>query len=280
MSDSYAVLGYPISHSKSPLIHALFADQTKQDIDYQAMEVQPGRFRQAVTEFLSRGGRGLNVTLPFKEEAWSATEIHTARADEAGAVNTIWIDGHKRWCGDNTDGIGLVRDLSVNQGMDLRGRRILVLGAGGAARGIMGPLLDQEPEALLIANRTVSRAEELGRLFAGRGNIRGVGYDNLGRRAFDLIINATSASLSGALPPVSHDVLAPGGACYDMMYGNEPTSFVLWGRRHGASTAVDGLGMLVEQAAESFAIWRGVRPDTASVIAALRAPSPKSDAPA
>jgi len=270
MTDTYGVMGHPISHSKSPLIHAAFARQTGQDMVYQAIHVMPGDFERAVTEFREAGGQGLNVTLPFKEEAWLLSSARTGRAELAGAVNTLWFDEAGRVHGDNTDGVGLVRDLTANHGVSLRGRRVLLLGAGGAARGVVGPLLDEAPQRLVIANRTASRAEDLVRAFAGMGALTGCGLDVLAGLRFDVILNATAASLEGRVPSIPADILTPGGWCYDMMYADQPTAFVRWGREHGAAGAVDGLGMLVEQAAEAFLRWRGVRPDTAPVIAGLR----------
>ncbi len=272
MSDAYGVMGHPISHSKSPAIHAAFSRQTRQDIIYRAIHVQPGEFARAVAGFRDSGGKGLNVTLPFKEEAWALCDVRTERAERARAVNTLWFEAAGLH-GDNTDGVGLVRDLTVNHGMKLRGFRVLLLGAGGAGRGVIAPLLGTELAWLVIGNRTVSKAEELARAFAGAGNVSGCGLDALKGQRFDLIINATSASLSDQVPAIPPDVLVPGGWCYDMMYADGPTAFVRWGRAIGAAGAVDGLGMLVEQAAESFLRWRGVRPETGPVIQALRSES-------
>lgn len=270
MTDTYAVMGHPISHSKSPIIHAAFARQTGQDMVYRAIHVLPGDFERAVTEFREAGGLGLNITLPFKEEAWVLSTALTGRAETAGAVNTLWFDQAGRVHGDNTDGVGLVRDLMTNHGVLLRDRRVLLLGAGGAARGVVGPLLEEGPQRLVIANRTASRAEDLVGAFAGKGALIGCGLDVLAGQSFDVILNATAASLKGQVPAIPTDVLAPGGWCYDMMYADQPTAFVRWGQEHGAAGVVDGLGMLVEQAAEAFLRWRGVRPDTAPVIAGLR----------
>ncbi len=272
MSDAYGVMGHPISHSKSPAIHAAFSRQTGQDIVYRAIHVKPGEFARAVAGFRDSGGRGLNVTLPFKEEAWALCEVRTERARLARAANTLWFDAAGLH-GDNTDGIGLVRDLTGNHGMKLRGLRVLLLGAGGAGRGVVGPLLGGEPACLVIGNRTAAKAEALARAFVGADNLSGCGLEALTGQRFELIINATSASLSDRVPAIHEDVLAPGGWCYDMMYADEPTAFVRWGRAHGAVGAVDGLGMLVEQAAESFFLWRGVRPETVPVIQALRSKS-------
>ena len=269
MSDAYGVMGHPISHSKSPAIHAAFSRQTGQDIVYRAIHVNPGEFARAVAGFRDSGGRGLNVTLPFKEEAWALCDVRTERAERARAVNTLWFEA-TGLCGDNTDGVGLVRDLTVNHGLKLRGSRVLLLGAGGAGRGVIAPLLEAGLACLVVGNRTGPKAEELARAFTGAENISGCGLDALAGQRFDLVINATSASLTGQVPAIPRDVLAPGGWCYDMMYADEPTAFVRWGQAHGAAGAVDGIGMLVEQAAESFLRWRGVRPETAPVIRALR----------
>jgi len=269
--DRYAVVGHPIAHSKSPRIHGLFARQTGQDLVYEAMDVEPGRFAAAVSEFRADGGRGLNVTVPFKEEAWALAGQRSSRAERAGAANTLVLDGERPIFGDNTDGLGLVRDLTVNQGVALEGRRLLLVGAGGAARGVLEPLLEQRPALLVIANRTPEKAVELARLFCDLGHVEGCGFPALEGQRFDLVINATAAGLHGEVPPLPADVVAEGGWCYDMMYGSGPTAFVRWARQQGIDHAVDGLGMLVEQAAESFRIWRGVRPLSAPVIAALRA---------
>ena len=272
MSDAYGVMGHPISHSKSPAIHAAFSRQTGQTITYRAIHVMPGEFASAVARFRDSGGKGLNVTLPFKEEAWALCDRRTQRAEQARAVNTLWFDAAGLH-GDNTDGLGLVRDLTVNHGLRLHGLRVLLIGAGGAGRGVVGPLLETDLARLVVANRTPSKARDLAMAFPRAGNLSGCGLDALMGQCFDLIINATSASLSGQVPAIPDGTLALGGWCYDMMYADEPTAFMLWGRARGAAGAVDGLGMLVEQAAESFLRWRGVRPETAPVIEALRSKS-------
>lgn len=264
MTDRYAVFGHPIAHSKSPLIHAAFARQTGQDMAYEAILAPLDGFPGSVAAFIAAGGRGANVTVPFKEEAYKLAGRLSPRAQRAGAVNTLVFDDGI--LGDNTDGAGLVADLTRNLHRALAAKRILLVGAGGAARGVIGPLLDEKPAALIIANRTVSRAQELAELF-GHG-VRGCGFDAVDT-PFDVVINATAASLAGELPPLSPRVFTPGTLAYDMMYGRD-TPFLRFARTHGAATA-DGLGMLVEQAAEAFVLWRGVRPDTAPVIAALRA---------
>jgi shikimate dehydrogenase len=270
MADLYAVMGHPVAHSKSPRIHAAFAAQAGQDIEYRAIEVQPGAFPEAVTAFRVQGGRGLNVTLPFKEEAYALASDRSERAQQARAANTLGFTAEGRVWADNTDGVGLVRDLTLNLGLDLAGRRVLLLGAGGAARGVVGPLVAAGPAQLVIANRTVERGQALARDFRDAGPVSACGFDGLSGRRFDLVINATSASLHGQVPPLPPDLLVPGGWCYDMMYADLPTAFVRWGLAQGAAGASDGLGMLVEQAAESFFLWRGVRPDTAPVISELR----------
>ncbi len=270
MTDHYAVMGNPIAHSKSPRIHMMFAEQTGEQLDYTAMPVAVDAFTAAVTDFFAGGGKGLNITVPFKQQAWSLADVRSPRAGRAGAVNTLSLDRDGDLFGDNTDGAGLVRDLLHNHGAMLQGRRILLLGAGGAARGVIEPLLDERPDLLVIANRTADKAVELARLFCTMGHTEGCGLDDLAGQSFDIIINATAASLSGDVPAISADVITPDSWCYDMMYGDEPTAFMDWAQARGAGHVMDGLGMLVEQAAESFYIWRKVRPDTAPVIAALR----------
>lgn len=264
MTDRYAVFGHPIAHSKSPQIHAAFARQTGQDMSYEAILAPLDGFAGCVANFIAAGGRGANVTVPFKEEAFRLANRLSRRAERAGAVNTLTFDDGI--LGDNTDGAGLVSDLTRNLHCALAGKRILLVGAGGAARGVVEPLLEQQPARLVIANRTVSRAQELADLF-GRG-VTACGFDTTGG-PFDLVINATAASLAGELPPLSPAIFTSDTLAYDMMYGRD-TPFLAFARVQGAATA-DGLGMLVEQAAEAFFVWRGVRPDTAPVIASLRA---------
>ena len=270
MSDRYAVMGHPIAHSKSPFIHRRFAAQTGEPVAYDALLVEPGGFRAAVERFRAQGGGGLNVTIPFKEEAFVLASRRTGRAERAGAVNTLWFEG-AAVCGDNTDGVGLVRDLTRNLGVDVEARSVLLLGAGGAARGVIGPLLDEKPRRIAITNRTASRAVELAGRFAPQGPVSAVALDALPADGFDIVINATAASLSGELPPMPRGTLRTGGIAYDTAYAANPTPFVEWGAREGASVATDGLGMLVEQAAESFRLWRGQEPSTGPVIDALRA---------
>ncbi|MDD5215775.1 MAG: shikimate dehydrogenase [Methylococcales bacterium] len=266
-TDKYAVFGSPINHSKSPKIHQLFAKQTGQDLEYSAQEVNAESFVKAVTDSFVQGGKGLNCTVPLKELAWQFSDEKTNRANSAKAVNTLIKQADGSILGDNTDGVGLVRDLTLNHGIELRGKRILILGAGGATRGIISPLLDEKPECLIVANRTVEKAWELAIEF--NHSFSGCGFDDLHEEPFDLILNATSASLSGELPPISQHLLAKNGVCYDLAYGNEPTAFVQWGKAQNARQSLDGLGMLVEQAAEAFFLWRGVRPETKVVIELL-----------
>jgi shikimate dehydrogenase len=270
MTDQYAVIGNPIEHSKSPLIHAAFAQQTGEDIHYGRLLGDIDAVERDMAAFFDAGGRGLNVTVPFKERACAFADSLSERARAAGAVNTLIAEpGGVR--GDNTDGAGLVRDLGCNHSFNLAGARILLLGAGGAVKGVLRPLLDAGPATLLIANRTVAKATALAATVAGDGAaVRGCGFDDLAGQRFDLIINGTAAGLSAQVPDIPDDCLADGGWTYDMLYASEPTLFVEWGRAHGAARALDGLGMLVEQAAESFRLWRGVMPDTAAVIDSLR----------
>ena len=270
--DRYAVIGNPIAHSKSPWIHAAFAAQTGQALQYEALLAPLDGFATTVANFRLAGGRGANVTVPFKLEAHALADRLSARAQAAGAVNTL-IFGEDGISGDNTDGIGLVRDLRDNLGCPLRGRRVLLLGAGGAARGALLPLIDEAPASLFIANRTAARAVELADSFgeaAGALPLAGGGFAELAGQTFDVVINASSASLADEAPPLPEDVYAPGALAYDMMYAAEPTAFLRAARAQGVERLSDGLGMLVEQAAESFALWRGVRPQTAPVLAALR----------
>ncbi|RTZ72036.1 MAG: shikimate dehydrogenase [Gammaproteobacteria bacterium] len=271
MTDRYAVIGNPIEHSKSPFIHQAFAGQTGEALTYGRILGDPEDFAGSVRDFLARGGKGLNVTVPFKEEAWRLADELTSRARVAGAVNTLVLQPDGNLLGDNTDGVGLVRDLVQNHGFDFRGKRVLLLGAGGASRGVVRPLLEQHPALLVIANRTAEKARALADELRDEGvEVKGCGLDELPGMQFDLIINGTAAGLKGQVPHIPDDCLAPGGWVYDMMYASEPTAFVRWGQAHGAEKALDGLGMLVEQAAESFRLWRGVKPETREIIDALR----------
>jgi len=270
--DQYAVLGNPIAHSKSPRIHTLFAQQTRQRMVYTAIQVDPGGFKQAVGNFQASGGKGLNVTVPFKREAWELVNELSARAQRAGAVNTIALRADGTLFGDNTDGVGLIRDLRENHRATIEGKRVLILGAGGAVRGVLEPLLAERPASLVIANRTADRATELTREFAALGLVSDCGFHALPGQQFDLLINGTSASLQGDMPALPIELLMPGAFCYDLMYSAQPTVFMNWAQQHGAGQVADGLGMLVEQAAEAFFIWRGVRPNTRPVIDLLRTP--------
>jgi len=265
MTDRYAVIGHPVSHSKSPWIHAEFARQTRQDLDYGRIEAPLDGFARTLADFRAAGGRGANITLPFKDQAFRYCEGEvTDRAQAVGVVNTLVFQGGKVR-GDNTDGVGLLRDLTVNHGCAIAGKRVLLMGAGGAAQGVLAPLLQARPARLVIANRTADKARALARRYgAGAGG----GYEALRGEQFDLLINATSASLADTAPPLPAGVFAPGALGYDMVYGRD-TPFLALARAAGAA-AHDGVGMLVEQAAESFQLWRGVRPDTAPVLAALR----------
>lgn len=278
MTDRYAVIGNPIAHSKSPLIHAAFARQTGQDLDYGRILGDRDDFAGDVRRFLVEGGRGLNVTVPFKEAAWALADELSPAAASAGAVNTLTVLEGGRLRGDNTDGVGLVRDLVANHGFAFREARVLLLGAGGAARGVLLPLLATGLASLTLANRTAAKARELAAAI-GDARVDAGGLEDLAGQQFDLIINATAAGLDGAVPDLPADCLAPGGWTYDMLYGDRPTPFCAWGQARGAARALDGLGMLVEQAAESFWLWRRVRPSTAPVIQWLRAGAPPERRP-
>jgi shikimate dehydrogenase len=264
--DRYAVVGHPVEHSRSPLIHTLFARQTKQNISYELMDAAPGELEAAVRTFAAEGGKGLNVTVPHKEAAFALCDELGDAASAAGAVNTITIEG-ARLRGDNTDGIGIVRDITVNQGRVIAESRIVVLGAGGAARGIVGPLLAAGPNEVVVANRNKARAVALIARVGGHRNLRAASFEELAElRPFDMLINATSAGLRGETPPFPTTLIAPHSFCYDLVYSLGDTPFVNWARANGAELAVQGWGMLVEQAAESFYLWRGVRPSTAPIL--------------
>jgi shikimate dehydrogenase len=269
--DAYAVFGHPITHSKSPRIHGLFAEQTGQQLNYVAEDVNGDQFVRCAGDFFRQGGKGLNCTVPLKELACKFADRLTDRARLGKAVNTLTLQTDGSILGDNTDGIGLINDLTVNHGISLDQRRILILGAGGATRGILAPILTQHPATIVIANRTVEKAVTIANEFAELGEVRGCDYPSLNQQSFDLIINATSASLSNQLPPLPEGLLAENGSCYDLAYGNLPTTFVKWGIYHQAEKSLDGLGMLVEQAAEAFLLWRGIRPETVNIIAQLNA---------
>jgi shikimate dehydrogenase len=268
MTDKYAVIGNPIEHSKSPQIHTAFAGQTGEDISYGKILGQS--FNEDVRAFITGGGKGLNITVPFKEDAWRLVDERSPRAETAGAVNTLILLDDGRLRGDNTDGVGLVRDLMGNHAADLADKRILLLGAGGASRGVVRPLLEQRPRQLVIANRTAAKAVALAGELQNLGSVVGCGLNELDGKPFDIIINGTAAGLGGRVPDIPEDCLALDGVVYDMMYSDEPTAFMRWGCEHGAAMALDGLGMLVEQAAESFFLWRNIRPRTEPVIRLLR----------
>ncbi|MGQ0836318.1 MAG: shikimate dehydrogenase [Gammaproteobacteria bacterium] len=267
--DQYGVIGHPVTHSWSPFIHGLFARQTGQAITYRLFDVPPEQFRVRVLEFFGRGGRGLNVTVPHKLAAAELANELTERAERALAVNTLAMQEDNRLLGDNTDGAGLIRDLRENLGVTVADRRVLLIGAGGAARGVLAPLLELDPATLVIANRTPARARRLAAEFLDTGPVYGQGFGELTPPSFDLVINATSASLSGEVPDITAGVIGPETVCYDMAYGRAPTAFVRWATARGCAQAVQGWGMLVEQAAESFLLWRGLRPETRSVLQAI-----------
>ncbi|MCU7873200.1 MAG: shikimate dehydrogenase [Candidatus Thiodiazotropha sp. (ex Lucinoma borealis)] len=268
--DKYAVIGNPIEHSKSPEIHAAFAQQTGESIEYSRLLGSIDDFVGDVRHFLAEGGQGLNVTVPFKQQAWRLADELSPRAHTAGAVNTLIRLDNNQLRGDNTDGVGLVRDLTVNQGFRLQGKRILMLGAGGAVRGVMRPLLEQKPKRMVIANRTASKAYSMANGLTSYGQVAGCGLDELEGMQFDLIINGTAAGLEGEVPAIPDEILAIGCWCYDMLYSHQVTAFQAWGKAHQAARSLDGLGMLVEQAAESFRLWRDILPETSPVIAMLR----------
>lgn len=270
MTDRYCVFGNPVAHSRSPAIHAAFAAATGQALTYEARLAAVDGFREAVFNFRAEGGKGANVTVPFKEEAFRLSTRLSPRAERAGAVNTLAFAANEIH-GDNTDGAGLVRDIEVNLGFSLAGKRILLLGAGGAARGVIAPLLACKPAALTIANRSADKAEALAQQFSDLAAVDAGNFAKTAGRRFDAVINATSASLSGEALPLPAGIFAPGSLAYDMMYGKGETPFFILARAQGAAHLADGLGMLVEQAAEAFLVWRGVRPDSQPVLAALRA---------
>jgi shikimate dehydrogenase len=276
MTDRYCVIGNPVAHSKSPWIHAEFARLTKQSMSYEAQLCPVDEFNNVARDFFAAGGLGCNITVPFKENAWQLAEVRSRRAEKAGAVNTLLKGKDGRLYGDNTDGVGLVRDLLQNANYSLKNRRVLMLGAGGAVRGVLGPLLAEQPAELVLANRSHEKAERLVSVFSEDGLIQALPFSDLTGKKFDLIINGTSASLQGDLPPLPADIFVDGALAYDMMYGADPTIFMSWAAATGTEVR-DGLGMLVEQAAEAFFIWRQQRPPTASVLNALRASLIKLD---
>lgn len=264
MTDIYAVVGNPIDHSKSPKIHHQFAQQTKQDMLYKAQLIELGQFKYKASKFFKYGGSGLNVTVPFKEDAFRFADQHTERALRAGAVNTLKKLEDGTILADNTDGVGLVRDLTINHKVTLKGQRVLIVGAGGAVRGILQPILEQQPAEVIITNRTLSKAEELAADFSELGNLSACGFTEVAG-SFTVIINGTSASLSGELPPLPSTIFEEKSVTYDMMYVKGLTVFNQWAQDNGVQRTIDGLGMLVEQAAEAFMLWRGVRPETIKV---------------
>lgn len=269
MTDLYAVFGNPINHSKSPAIHRQFAEQTGQDMHYNKQLVNEGEFETAAQEFFAQGGKGLNITVPFKLNAFSFAQKRTSRAERAGAVNTLAKLSDGTILGDNTDGIGMIHDMH-NLGWELEGKRVLILGAGGAVRGILQPLLEEHPAQVVIANRTLEKAEELAKSFLDLGDISAKSFAQLNGDHFDIVINGTSASMQGELPPLPDNLLAANACCYDMMYAAEPTVFLNWAAAQGAAHTTDGLGMLIGQAAEAFYVWRQIRPEVVPVITALR----------
>lgn len=264
--DTYAVIGNPISHSKSPFIHTLFAQQTGQNMQYIAIESPLDKFSETVLDFKNRGGKGCNVTMPFKQQAFKIAQQHSARANQVEAVNTLVIEKNGNIFGDNTDGVGLARDLKNNHNIVLTNQKILIIGAGGAVRGIILPLLLEQPQLLFIANRTPKKAELLAKDFAEFGNVSGGGFSDLKDKEFDLIINATSAGLKKEELVLPDSLITPETICYDLSYPM-PTLFLDWAKSMGAIKCIDGIGMLIEQAAESFYLWRNVRPDTKKVMA-------------
>ena len=269
--DRYGVFGNPIGHSKSPTIHRAFALQTGQALTYEAILSPLDEFVASVQQFVDGGGLGFNITVPFKEQGFELVDELTERAALARAVNTVTIIESGTLRGDNTDGIGLIRDLTENNEIALRDQVVLLLGAGGAARGVLGPLVESKPAQIFVANRTAQKAADLASQFVANGFVRGGGLDAVaGVGPFDVFINATSAGLTDAVPAIPLTSLRVGGACYDMVYADTATPFQRWARAAGAAIALDGLGMLVEQAAEAFYSWRGVRPATGPVIAHLR----------
>ncbi len=269
--DRYAVMGNPVAHSKSPAIHKLFARQLGHHIEYTAIQVDVGGLAQAIDQLRALGGKGVNITVPFKTDAYWLADQRSDRAELAQAVNCIRVEKDGKLFGDNTDGAGLVHDIQYNLGTSLRDKQVLILGAGGAVRGVLDPVLRQHPANLTIANRTVVKARELVEEFSKHGKIEACGFDELKGKHFDVVINGTAASLKGEVPPLPETIFKRGALAYDMMYGDKAKPFIDWSVLYGAERAVDGLGMLVEQAAESYLIWRGVRPETKPVIEAIRA---------
>jgi len=270
-SDRYAVFGNPIKHSKSPLIHGAFAQQCDQNMRYRAVRVDLDGFEEAAQGFFADGGLGLNITVPFKGEAFAFAQRCSERSERARAVNTLSRQTDGSVVGDNTDGIGLLRDMIANLGWNINSQRLLILGAGGAVRGVLEPLLREHPTEVLLVNRTPDKAAELAAEFSDLGPIEGGAYPLIGNRQFDIVINGTSGGLTGEMPEIPSSLLTERSCCYDMVYGAEPTVFMRWAAHYAAWAVADGLGMLVEQAAESFYLWRRVRPETGPVISQIRA---------
>ncbi len=266
----FAVFGNPIGHSKSPQIHTMFAEQFGFDIEYRAIKAPLDGFADAVSAFRDEGAGGCNITVPFKQEAWQLADNRSGRAELAGAVNTFRFEDDGTIFGENTDGVGLLRDLTLNLDLTIHNKTILVVGAGGAVRGILGPLIEQAPKKLMLANRTVAKAVELAKIFSTIGPIEPCGFEELKDERFDIVINGTAAGLSGNVPPLPGEIFSEHALAYDLMYSSEPTAFMQWAKAHGAGRVSDGLGMLVEQAAESFSIWLGERPNTEVVIDGIR----------
>jgi len=269
--DRYAVFGNPVGHSKSPQIHRWFAKKTHQELEYSAQLVELGQFEQSAKAFFDAGGLGLNITVPFKQDAFAFADSLTERARRAGAVNTLARQPDDSILGDNTDGYGLVIDIRDHLTWSIKAQSVLILGAGGAVRGVLAPVFAEEPQKIVIANRTGAKAINLAREFADLGKITGCGYEQLQEqtRPFDLVINGTSLSLSGEIPPIPPALLTSETCAYDMVYASEPTAFMAWAKELGCQTS-DGLGMLAGQAAESFFVWRGVRPEISALIKTLR----------
>ena len=265
----YAVFGNPIAHSQSPLVHSLFAKQVGIDLEYRAIQVDIGGFEQAVSGFQANGGNGLNVTVPFKLNAWKIADELTDRAQLAGAVNTLFFQDN-RIKGDNTDGAGLVKDIELNLNATLSDSKILVIGAGGAVRGVLAPMLEKQPESITISNRTKGKADALVEMFADYGTVSSTTLEQANLDRYDIVINATSTGIHGEVPSVSPQVFRGVSLVYDMMYGKNPTKFMQWAGQNSGAQISDGLGMLIEQAAESFKIWHGVMPQTSAVIGAVR----------
>lgn len=268
--SKYAVMGNPVNHSLSPRIHQMFAQQCGIPLQYDAILVEHGEFAHAVARFRDDGGKGLNITVPFKLEAWHLADLRSPRAQLAGAVNTLKFDGKLSVFGDNTDGAGMLTDITSNLGVCVDGASILVIGAGGAVRGVLGPLLESQPALLHIVNRTASKAHDLSAVFREYGPCTGGGLDEIGTGPYDIVINGTAASLQGKVPDLPASIFNDESLAYDMMYSSEPTPFMVWASGNRVKHCSDGLGMLVEQAAESFYLWHGVRPDTKPVLQVLR----------